>query len=74
MDILHNIRAAQVVGRGGHAKAVVADLNGEDVVEEGEDDKGGLPRDRGVSQRAPGDSSGEVVLDFGVGEERGDSV
>jgi hypothetical protein len=31
-------------------------------VEEGEDDMGGQPRERGVSKRAPGDSLGEVVL------------
>jgi hypothetical protein len=70
--ILHHLRAAWAVERRGKANALVADLDGEDVVE-GEDGPGGPARKRIVGKAVPSTLPGEVgqaVFGLWMGENR----
>jgi hypothetical protein len=74
-DIFPHFRATQVVKRGGNEKAVVANLDREDVVEVGKDNASGQTGEGGVGKTVPGDLPGKVrqaVLDLGMGKSGGE--
>jgi hypothetical protein len=70
-DIFQNLRAAQVVRRGRKEKAVVVNLDREDVVDVVKDNAGGQTGEVGVGKTVPGDLPGKV-LDLEMGKSGGE--
>ncbi len=58
--ILSDPRAARAIWGGGKTQAVAADLEGEDIMQEGEDDIGGEAGEGAMGHPQPSEAPGEV--------------